>query len=243
MEPLKTGQKAKSPPYIAYKTFIGFVDSLRKAIPGRIDRSVMHTMSGGTQSHMTHALRTMDLVTDSGIPTESFKALIMSQGEDRKKAIQECLRVGYPFLFAPSSIDLETATGKQMLEAFDNCGLRGDSIRRSIAFFLAAAKEAGLKTSPYFIKIQSRSGGNLNKARNGEAAPDVTETTEGATNQSNRNGQKGAKLDPKPPISSAGAPWAELLLAKFPAFDPDWTDEVKTRWFDAFDKLMGSQPK
>lgn len=32
--------------------------------------------------------------------------------------------------------------------------------------------------------------------------------------------------------------WAEQLLAKFPQFDPAWPDDVKSKWFDAFDRLM-----
>jgi hypothetical protein len=39
-----------------------------------------------------------------------------------------------------------------------------------------------------------------------------------------------------PNISTAA--WADLLLAKFPEFDPSWTDDVKLKWFDAFDRLM-----
>ena len=34
------------------------------------------------------------------------------------------------------------------------------------------------------------------------------------------------------------ANWAEQLLAKFPQFDPAWPDDVKSKWFDAFDRLM-----
>jgi hypothetical protein len=32
--------------------------------------------------------------------------------------------------------------------------------------------------------------------------------------------------------------WAERLLSKFPEFDPGWADDVKLKWFDAFDRLM-----
>jgi hypothetical protein len=32
--------------------------------------------------------------------------------------------------------------------------------------------------------------------------------------------------------------WAEMLLSKFPQFDPAWSDDVKLKWFDAFDRLM-----
>jgi hypothetical protein len=30
------------------------------------------------------------------------------------------------------------------------------------------------------------------------------------------------------------------LLSKFPALDPAWPDDVKAKWFEAFDRLMNS---
>lgn len=53
-------------------------------------------------------------------------------------------------------------------------------------------------------------------------------------------------VDPAPPPppppgqspNAGAATWADLLLAKFPEFDPAWTDDVKLKWFDAFDRLM-----
>jgi hypothetical protein len=36
--------------------------------------------------------------------------------------------------------------------------------------------------------------------------------------------------------------WDKMLLAKFPTFDPTWTDEVKLKWFEAFDKLLERDP-
>lgn len=32
--------------------------------------------------------------------------------------------------------------------------------------------------------------------------------------------------------------WARLLLEKFPDFDPSWSEDVQTKWFEAFDRLM-----
>jgi hypothetical protein len=29
-----------------------------------------------------------------------------------------------------------------------------------------------------------------------------------------------------------------MVLAKFPTFDPTWSDEVKLKWFEAFDTLL-----
>ena len=40
-----------NPPYLAFRTFRHFLDGLRASgIPGRIDRSVMSSLSGGAQS-------------------------------------------------------------------------------------------------------------------------------------------------------------------------------------------------
>lgn len=32
--------------------------------------------------------------------------------------------------------------------------------------------------------------------------------------------------------------WAELVLGKFPEFDPSWSDEVKEKWFVSFERLI-----
>jgi hypothetical protein len=32
--------------------------------------------------------------------------------------------------------------------------------------------------------------------------------------------------------------WKELLLSKFPSFDPTWPNDVQLKWFEAFDELL-----
>ena len=29
-----------------------------------------------------------------------------------------------------------------------------------------------------------------------------------------------------------------MLLAKFPSFDPAWNDDLKSKWFAAFDEML-----
>ncbi len=41
-----SGLKQAVPPYLPFKTLIGFVDELRVAMPQKIDRSLMKSMSG-----------------------------------------------------------------------------------------------------------------------------------------------------------------------------------------------------
>ena len=32
----------------------------------------------------------------------------------------------------------------------------------------------------------------------------------------------------------------EMLLEKFPEFDPEWSEEIQAKWFTGFEKLMKS---
>ena len=41
------------PPYVPYRSFGNFIQSLKQGIPARIDRSVMSNMSGALQSQLT----------------------------------------------------------------------------------------------------------------------------------------------------------------------------------------------
>jgi hypothetical protein len=130
------------------------------------------------------------------------------------------------------------------LDQFSNVGLRGDSIRRSIAFFLAAAKDAGIKLSPYFDKIQSRSGAPKRNGSSDTETPSAEESNpeqpKGWTprRQSKQQEQKQPPSPPRRQLSDVDVKWAEQLLLKFPEFDPAWADDVKVKWFDAFDRLM-----
>lgn len=37
---------------------------------------------------------------------------------------------------------------------------------------------------------------------------------------------------------SAGSRWLELLVAKFPQYDPSWPPELQARWFESFERLL-----
>jgi hypothetical protein len=53
-------------------------------------------------------------------------------------------------------------------------------------------------------------------------------------------GERSSKLqsqDVKDSNVDAGG-WADLLVAKFPQFDPTWPVEIKAKWFEAFQNLI-----
>jgi len=199
------------PPYLSFRTFTGFIEGLRKGVPNRVDRSAMPSFSGSNQSQILATLRYLELISPKGIPTEKLSRLVESQGGNFRKNLRELLVKSYPFLF--QGFDLRRATIDELTERFEGAGATGDTIRKCISFFLAAAKHAELEVSPFMLRRrQTRRPNNAARARKTEdmGAPDS-----GPNSRS----------------------WQEVVLAKLPEFDPTWSPEVKSKWFDAFDRL------
>jgi len=47
--------------------------------------------------------------------------------------------------------------------------------------------------------------------------------------------------DEEPSSTNPPMGWNQLLLSKFPSFDPGWPPEVQAKWFDSFEKLMKTE--
>lgn len=141
--------KAKTPAYAPFKTFSNFINGLQEnGMPAQIDRGIMSGMSGSAQSAVTGTLEFLRLVDESGVPTKELHQLVETKEDNRGPLLRTVLERSYPFLFS-SAIDLKRATTKQIEEAFRSQGVTGSTIVKCIAFFLAAAKAAGIPISPY----------------------------------------------------------------------------------------------
>ncbi|MCA1704979.1 MAG: hypothetical protein LC808_17640 [Actinobacteria bacterium] len=142
-----TGDHTFTPPYLPFSTFIGFLDKLGEHdIPPRIDRSVMDSMSGTTQSFLLAALRSFDLVGENFEVRPTLERLALNPDE-RPQLIGDLLRHYYA---EQIKLGTETATSGQLAESFRNYDLSGETVRKAIRFFLHAAEFAGIKLSPYF---------------------------------------------------------------------------------------------
>jgi hypothetical protein len=215
-------ERAAVPPYVPYRTLKNFLENLKASIPSRIDRSVMGSMSGATQSQLAASLKYLGLTSDKGLPTERLAKVVNSEGPERQKNLREMVTQAYPFLF--KGFDLQRATTRQLEEEFGRAGAGGQTIQKCMAFFMSIAKESEISLSPHIRPFQGAS-----------RAPRQKRATS--------PGAGVAERDPETFVQSSGSTdgnlsWAQLLLSKFPSFDPAWPDEVKTKWFDAFDKLM-----
>jgi hypothetical protein len=215
---------APVPPYVPYRSFRNFIDSLKQGIPGRIDRSVMASMSGAIQSQLTAALRYLGLIKATGQPTDTLPRLVNSEGPERAKVMREIVTSSYRFLF--DDFDVKSATPRMLEEQFGAMGASGGTLSKCTNFFLAAAKEAGIETSPH-LKPQR----GPRQIRSRQRIPRIADSgTDGQT----------------PIILAEGegdVSWAQMLLSKFPSFDPSWPDEVKVKWFDGFHRLMRQGPE
>ena len=212
------GTKKPIPPYVAYKTFINFINGLKQGIPSRIDKSIMR-LSGAAQSQLIYALRFFDLIEADGKPKESLTRLVNSEGAERKKLLKEMVSRSYDFVFS-SGLDLNAVTSKQVEELFGEHGVLGETARKAISLFLLFAKETEIKLSPHLKVPRTRRGGARRRSGSGQ-------------NDQNGNG------DEPPSSAETKLSWEQMLLSKFPSFDPNWPEETQRRWFDGFEKLMG----
>jgi hypothetical protein len=178
------GDRRQTPPYLPYKTFRAYIEGSRAGLPSVIDRSVLRHKSGAEQTALLGALRYFSLITALGAPQPPLVALSKTPVDKFSERYAEILRAtmsrGYSFLFG-ESFDLRSATPNQLTTAFEAAGATGDTTRKSIAFFLSAAKDARIEVSP-FLKTP-----RVVKRR--------TRVTKSAKDTTPRNDPKGAMVN------------------------------------------------
>jgi hypothetical protein len=141
---------AKPSPYLSYTTL------KNGAIPARIDKTLMVGQSGATQSYLMASLRFFNLIDASGAPQSELKALVTSEGEERKKVWKPIFEQGYEPIIG--DLNLETATAGMLHEKFAAQGLASETVKKCHSFFAAAAEEAGVPLAPQ-LKPNTRGSG------------------------------------------------------------------------------------
>jgi hypothetical protein len=168
---MDTENKAKVPPYVAYRTLRNFLEKFKQVLPGRIDRDSMGTMSGANQSQLTSALRALGLISENGLPSEDMKLLVKAEGAERQRILKEVLTAAYPFVFN-GEFDFSAATVSHLRDEFEeNTGASGETVTRCIAFLKDAAEDAGIRVSPFLTQRKPRGPGaaRVKKSTNGQA--------------------------------------------------------------------------
>lgn len=213
------------PPYVSFTTFTNAINKLREiGVPNRIDASVFRGQSGSGIAALIGTMKYLGFINEVGTPSDTFKQIVDSKDEDRGAILKPILLERYKFV-TDAGFGLENATSQQVEQAFRDQNISGSTVTKSVGFFLAAAELAGLKTSSHVKPPKPPRGGN-------------------GPRQKRRVVGKGAPVDVTPPPHATGQKSAaELLLGKFPDFDPAWDAELKKKWFDAFGTLQGKMLK
>lgn len=148
---MATNVKPATPPFTSYSSYINFLNQLREhgTVPTRIDKTLMSKSSGSQISATMAALKYLGQIDEAGKPSEQFKKLVLGTEDDRKPLLAALLKERYQFLFDDVGFNIEQATSGEMAEKFRALEINGSTVTRTIAFFLAAAKEAGIKVSPH----------------------------------------------------------------------------------------------
>ena len=210
-------QERSIPPYVSYRTFRNFLEWLEAGIPARIDRSFWgQRLSGGSGTQLMTALRVLNLIDPQHRPTQSLGRLVQSTGAERRRLLRELLAGHYAPVFA---LDLRRATRAQFHEAFRTFGTREGVIAKCEAFFIQAAQDAGVELSSFIL---ARRHG----ARRGK----------GAGRTRSQSPEKSATLATVLP-GVFQRPIAQMVMEKYPEFDPAWAPEVQARWLDGIARL------
>jgi hypothetical protein len=201
------------------------IEELQRGLPARLDRSYWGSkFSGSTGTQLMSALRFLNLADVEGKPTTQLKDLVEARGQFRTESLRKIINQSFAFL-ENHSFESDKATYAQLEEVFKiSYQVDRDVARKCIKFFVEMANDSGLSLSPFITK----------KTKGSKA-------TSGIEKIPKRNG---AKMNPyyPPQANVESVPhqvsWKELLLTKFPSFDPSWPSDVQLRWFEAFDELL-----
>jgi len=233
----KNEGKKLLPPYVPYRTFANFLAGKRSPLPQKIDRSLMTSMSGAMQSQTLLALEYLKLVDPlTWEPTETLERLVQVDDSDKHALWKEILISSYHFVFE-QGFQLERATPSELQDRFSKTGASGSTLRKCIAFFIKATKEANLQLSPYLTKI-TRTRTKAAKSR-----------IKANSSQESQNGF----VEPKPELAAPGqvderpktllGKLADRILEKYPDFDPSWPEDQQASWFEGMNKLMSQFEK
>jgi len=190
-----------APPYFPFRSLTNLLVRMEtEDIPRRLDRGYLSNMAGGSIAQFLTGLRSLGLIDAEEHPERALVELVEA-GDQRPALIGNLVRERYPWAV---QLGEAKATHQELEEAFRAHGPTGSTLRKAVAFYLAAARYGGVPLSPFFK--ETRPGG--------DGAIAVRRST---TRRKRKDGQ-GASDQPPPP--------------KPPEDRPDETQTMRREYFD-----------
>ncbi|NJD28741.1 MAG: hypothetical protein FIA92_10655 [Chloroflexi bacterium] len=211
------------PPYISFTSLLGLIDRMKAdgGAPPQIDRSYLAGFSGGYQSQVIAAMKSLALIEENGTVTSKLTELVEAANrEAREPIIKSMLEEYFP---GPVRLGAIKATQGQLEAAFKEWGITGDTLRKAIAFYLAAAKYSGVPLSTNF-KVPSVAPGDGKRPRK----------PRGAKRQQDRMDEE---LDTPPPPPPPDRSWQAQIeppvlewLKRIPVKGAEWPKQDRGTW-------------
>ena len=208
------------PAYLSYSSWLKLLEGLEKYLPPRFDGSYWDGLkfSGTTRFTARSTFIFLGLMDSNGKPTDKLQQLVDSTGDERRIQLKGIIEQAYRPVIG--DLDLDRATAGQLEELFRSAGAKGNVGEKSISFFLALAKDAGIALSP-----------PLEAKTRGRRMPRTTVTR---ARHKRRKDEKTEEQQQPPSGLVGGISWTglleELLLEEFPGFDASWSDDTKIKW-------------
>lgn len=166
--------KAVKPPYTSYRSFMNLMSELKEhdVTPAAIDRSYLSKRSGSEKSALIATLKWFDLVDEVGVPTERLDRYIEADEQESKALLKEMVESSYGVI-TDGTFNLRSATTSQLADQFRQYDIGGSTLNKSVAFFLAASKEAGIVVSPHAKAPPVIGGASVKRKAKAVTAPAV----------------------------------------------------------------------
>jgi Family of unknown function (DUF5343) len=169
----KADNKRPAPPYVSYANFKNMIGGFKEhVLPGRIDRSVLGNFSGIVGGQLLTALRFLGLIDASNHPQDSLRELVSAANTPKwATELKRVLHAAYTPLY---ELDLKAASPSQFSEKFiKTYPGEGSTSRKSMTFFLTAAKDAQIEVSPYIMQNKKPRSGPTKKrsSKNSDGKP------------------------------------------------------------------------
>lgn len=230
------------PPYMSFQTFWRFIEELRsKPLPPQIDRSLMSSKSGTDRANLTMAFQAFDLIGPGGSVRPELTAIVEGDEQGRRRVLAEVLGRYYA---VPLWVSEQNGTEQQLIEAFrDAYGMTAAETRRkSITFFLHAAREAQIELSSHFPSTRSGSGAPgvprpRRTTRRKATTPQTLDKTSAPTSGSAPNAPQGGDRY-EVNLGSGGSVSVEVSVNLF-----DLSTSDREFVIELVDKLKGYDPE
>jgi hypothetical protein len=225
--------KKATPPYVSYKTLSNFLARFKDAVPYRIDRDVMGSLSGASQSQVVPALKYLGLISEQGLPTESMKTFVRLEGEDRKQFLRQILNTAYPYLFQTDSFDFKTATVSHLREVLEEyTGAKGETVDRCVAFLKEAAADADIEISRFLTEKRTRTRPKRSSSQAKKQEPRISS----AHLDEPRPAEQQSRQLKSIPAQSSLLLWG--LFERLPAPGSTWSRTEREQWTATLDHVL-----